>query len=227
MIGPYQPTARTALYDWETQPKGLIPIRWVVIKDVPFSAFDDIFHNQQSVTQLRHANTIPKESGRRTLQRYIEAPHGSMALIHPQFGVPYQHPRAFHRPPEASVSYRGHLQAAKWPSWTPPRPAQNVLDRSSQAHQTHPYGPPIRGTLNPNYGLPSLCRRFAPAPQAHQVYRRPQQFPLPTPAVPTPFEGVGTRGRTQQGIGLSGRGAANNLDRGREYRGWQGFNSRR
>ena len=37
--------------------EGVIPVRWLVVKDVPFPAFSNITYKQKLETQLRHANT--------------------------------------------------------------------------------------------------------------------------------------------------------------------------
>lgn len=46
MSGPYDPQAKAPNWErpWD-QAKGIIPIRWLVVKDVPFSAFEDLTHS--------------------------------------------------------------------------------------------------------------------------------------------------------------------------------------
>ena len=62
MSGPWDPHARVPSFlEGAREAKGLIPIRWLVAKDVPFSAFDGIEYRRQSVCLLRHVNTIRNE----------------------------------------------------------------------------------------------------------------------------------------------------------------------
>ena len=42
---------------WLYGNEGMIPTRWIVAKDIEFSAFDDMTYNNKPVTQLRHGNT--------------------------------------------------------------------------------------------------------------------------------------------------------------------------
>ena len=37
--------------------QGIIPLRWIVAKDVPFVVFENVKYKGITVTQLRHANT--------------------------------------------------------------------------------------------------------------------------------------------------------------------------
>jgi len=58
MSGPYDPIAQSHLWQEKKDDiKGVIPIRWIVAKDVTFSAFNDLAYRGKPVTQLRHANT--------------------------------------------------------------------------------------------------------------------------------------------------------------------------
>ena len=85
-IGPYDPDGDTPYWKrFDGAVRGVIPVRWIVTKDVPYSTFDDLLYNNQKVTQLRHANTIPGTIGRLTLQRYFEAPHTQTLSSHPEF----------------------------------------------------------------------------------------------------------------------------------------------
>ena len=58
MNGPMDPSAnpKSSIRDLEGC-EGVIPLRWIVVKDVPFSAFNGVTHKGQPVTQLRRANT--------------------------------------------------------------------------------------------------------------------------------------------------------------------------
>lgn len=59
MTGPWDAYARVPLFlEGAREAKGSIPVRWLVTKDVPFSAFDGIEYRRQSVCLLRHVNTI-------------------------------------------------------------------------------------------------------------------------------------------------------------------------
>ena len=84
VIGPLD---REAHCDIWTEKKygtqGIVPVRWIVAKDVPFARFHDLRYHQQHVTQVRHGNTIPGEIGRLVIQRYFEAAHGPTAVLHP------------------------------------------------------------------------------------------------------------------------------------------------
>lgn len=85
-IGSYDPDGDTPYWKrFDGAVRGVIPVRWIVTKDVPYSTFDDLLYNNQKVTQLRHANTIPGTTGRLTLQRYFEAPHIQTPSINPEF----------------------------------------------------------------------------------------------------------------------------------------------
>ena len=58
MNGPYIPDAYPQMWINELHGHiGVIPIKWIVVKDVDFSRFDDLKYREQAVTQLRHANT--------------------------------------------------------------------------------------------------------------------------------------------------------------------------
>lgn len=58
MNGPFDPNSNPQ--NWIGGLKGsegVILLQWIVLKDVPFSAFEGLEHKGQPVTQLRHANT--------------------------------------------------------------------------------------------------------------------------------------------------------------------------
>lgn len=58
MAGPYDPTADPRFCNEKKEGvKGAIPVRWIVAKDVPFSAFNELEYRGKPITQLRHANT--------------------------------------------------------------------------------------------------------------------------------------------------------------------------
>lgn len=83
MVGPLDLEADCGFWtDKRDGNRGLIPIRWIVTKDVPFSKFQDLKYHEQHITQVRHGNTIPGEVGRLVIQRYFEAPHGPTATLH-------------------------------------------------------------------------------------------------------------------------------------------------
>ena len=84
MAGNYDANAKAPMWaEAQGDIKGAIPVRWLVAKDVPFTCMEGLEYHGQPVTQLRHANTIPGEIGRRTIQRYFEAPHAKTAVLHP------------------------------------------------------------------------------------------------------------------------------------------------
>ena len=84
MVGPLDWKANCGFWANRTSgTRGLIPVRWIVTKDVLFSKFHDLKYHEQHITQVRHGNTIPGEIGRLVIQRYIEAPHGPTAILHP------------------------------------------------------------------------------------------------------------------------------------------------
>lgn len=56
MSGPFDPEREVNIWTEGLQGnEGVIPTRWIVAKDVEFSAFDDLNYNDKRVTQLRHA----------------------------------------------------------------------------------------------------------------------------------------------------------------------------
>ncbi len=57
MGGPFDPNAdpRTWIKGLKDM-KGVIPVHWIVAKDVEFSVFDHLKHNSQRVTETRNAN---------------------------------------------------------------------------------------------------------------------------------------------------------------------------
>ena len=58
MSGPFDPEREVNIWTEGLQGnEGVIPMRWIVAKDVEFSVFDDLTYNDKRVTQLRHANT--------------------------------------------------------------------------------------------------------------------------------------------------------------------------
>ena len=84
MVGPLDLEADCEFWtEKKNGTRGLIPVRWVVTKDVPFSKFRDLKYHEQNITQVRHGNTIPGEVGRLVIQRYFETAHGSTAVLHP------------------------------------------------------------------------------------------------------------------------------------------------
>ncbi|KAL2040968.1 hypothetical protein N7G274_006426 [Stereocaulon virgatum] len=93
MSGPFNPDADPQI--WAPGLKGnqgTIPMRWIVAKDVQFTAFNDLKYKGQCVTQLRHANTVPGEAGRLLVQSYFEAEHSDTAVIHPEYDTPITPP---------------------------------------------------------------------------------------------------------------------------------------
>lgn len=84
VVGPLDVGADSGLWtDKKHGAHGLIPVRWIVAKDVPFSKFQDLRYHEQHVTQVRHGNTIPGKVGRLVVERYFEATHGPTAILHP------------------------------------------------------------------------------------------------------------------------------------------------
>ncbi|KAF6221379.1 hypothetical protein HO133_002234 [Letharia lupina] len=58
MSGPFDPEREVNIWTEGLQGnEGVIPTRWIVAKDVEFSAFDDLNYNDKRVTQLRHAES--------------------------------------------------------------------------------------------------------------------------------------------------------------------------
>lgn len=58
MSGPYNPDADPQIWTEGLKGhEGIIPMRWIVIKDVEFSVFDDLRYKEKPVTLLRHGNT--------------------------------------------------------------------------------------------------------------------------------------------------------------------------
>lgn len=58
MSGPFNPAVDPQI--WTPGLKGnqgIIPLRWIVAKDVAFAVFEDLKYKGKAVTQLRHANT--------------------------------------------------------------------------------------------------------------------------------------------------------------------------
>ena len=84
MCGSYNPDATAPQWAMSNKDvKGIIPIRWLVLKDVRFSTFDSLAYRGQPVTQLRHANTIPGLVGRLTVKLYFESPHTDVSVLYP------------------------------------------------------------------------------------------------------------------------------------------------
>lgn len=58
MSGPYDPDVDPQFWiAGLAGSEGIIPIRWIVTKDVDYSALVDLKYKGKFVTQLRHANT--------------------------------------------------------------------------------------------------------------------------------------------------------------------------
>ena len=58
MSGPFDPEREVDIWTEGLHGnEGVIPMRWIVAKDVEYSVFDDLTYNDKRVTQLRHANT--------------------------------------------------------------------------------------------------------------------------------------------------------------------------
>lgn len=58
MSGAYNPDADPQFWIAGLRgSEGIIPMRWIVTKDVDFSAFMDVKYRGNFVTELRHANT--------------------------------------------------------------------------------------------------------------------------------------------------------------------------
>lgn len=58
MSGPFNPAVDPQI--WTPGLKGnqgIIPLRWIVAKDVAFAVFEKLKYKGKAVTQLRHANT--------------------------------------------------------------------------------------------------------------------------------------------------------------------------
>ena len=58
MSGPFNPAVDPQI--WTPGLKGnqgIIPLRWIVAKDVAFAVFEELKYKGKAVTQLRHANT--------------------------------------------------------------------------------------------------------------------------------------------------------------------------
>ncbi len=58
MSGPYDPNVDPQFWIVGLRgSEGIIPMRWIVTKDVDFSLFVDLRYRGILVTELRHANT--------------------------------------------------------------------------------------------------------------------------------------------------------------------------
>ncbi|KAL6717507.1 hypothetical protein ACLMJK_005422 [Lecanora helva] len=89
MSGPYQADADPHVFVKELEGKqGIIPIHWILAKDIDFSVFADLKYKGKQVTQLRHANTVPGGAGRCLIQMYFEHEHSGSAIIHPKIDAP-------------------------------------------------------------------------------------------------------------------------------------------
>lgn len=58
MSGPFDPERKLNIWQEGLYGnQGVVPTRWIVAKDIEFSAFNDLTYNNKPVTQLRHGNT--------------------------------------------------------------------------------------------------------------------------------------------------------------------------
>ena len=58
MCGPYKADGDPHIWIEGLEGKqGIVPVHWILAKDVKFSVFDDLEYKGKLVTQLRHANT--------------------------------------------------------------------------------------------------------------------------------------------------------------------------
>lgn len=58
MCGPFNPDVDPQCWISGLRgSEGVIPLRWIVTKDVDFSVFVDLKYKGKFVTELRHANT--------------------------------------------------------------------------------------------------------------------------------------------------------------------------
>ncbi|KAG8531012.1 uncharacterized protein KY384_004369 [Bacidia gigantensis] len=152
MVGPYEPHAEAPLWaERHKDVRGRISIRWLVTKDVPFTAFDDLKYHGQAVTQLRHANTIPGETGRATVQRYFTAAHTDTAILHPASrDVGLNRPN-YHQPFDQKQRFGYHHSRPHPPRWSVTHPsvahssgvqqisAQHTGLQNSIQYSTQPY----------------------------------------------------------------------------------------
>lgn len=58
MSGPFDPDVDPRIWiPGLKDSQGVIPLRWIVAKDVPFAVYENLRYKGKTVTQLRHANT--------------------------------------------------------------------------------------------------------------------------------------------------------------------------
>ena len=180
MKGAYDPDAARPFHDPDKTHnlQGIIPIEWVIIKDVPFRRFQDLRCNEQIVTTLRHGNTIPGEAGRRTVKRYVEEPHGRTAILRTFLGMP-----------EHSPSSSARFLQNRWSN----RPAGHPGARCSITHdEWRPPKGPRRGSRD----LSPIVRGDYYSVDSRNVGYR--GFARPTGYEPP--RGAHTRTRGHQGI---------------------------
>ena len=161
MAGDYDENAKTPVWaEAQRDVKGAIPVRWLVAKDVPFTQIDDLEYHGQPVSQLRHANTIPGDIGRRTVQRYFEAPHAKTAVLHPASSsvLPQQQYRPQrHRawPPPTSPSMlhlpHGNMLASNGQDRGHQSSRMPVQRAEWRGHQRFTYSPPPRNRYASQY----------------------------------------------------------------------------
>ena len=135
--------------------RGIIPVRWLVTKDVKVSISDDLAYHGQPVTQLRHANTIPGLIGQVTVRRFFETPHTYSPVLSPitpgfeargvdvdqlhriqrSYGSQFQAPRA---PFAYQRCIRPHIRQDRYPPFTGYFPRIAAPSHQFNRHPTHP-----------------------------------------------------------------------------------------
>ncbi len=172
MTGPYEPYARPIFSaDKRRDTVGVIPMQWLVAKDVPFSFFDHLRHGQVPVTEVRHANPIPGKVGRDAVQKFFEAAHADYVSLLPRGGFLENQPLLHHS------GYRpyGHT---RYPYGYSPAQVHQPADARLYNPPAPVYHPQGRPTVN-SYMPQAVNPGFNPFPVRYQ--------PRPSPNVNRPM----------------------------------------
>lgn len=185
MTGPYEPYVRPifSAEKWRDT-VGVIPMQWLVAKDVPFSFFDHLRHGQVPVREVRHANPIPGEIGRDAVRTYFEAAHADCVSLLPQGGILENQPRLHH---SGYMPY-GHNG---YPYRYSPTQVHQSGDARLYNHPAPIYHPQGRPTVN-SYMPQAVNPGFKPFPGTYQPGPSPN-VNLPAPAYQDKAHGMNGR----------------------------------